>query len=102
VHSIRAVHAKFRYLIHEAARFGVVGLAGLVVTDGGANLLHYQVGMGKITSTAIAILASIPVTFAGSRYWTFRHRERQIGQMPAAAPLHQAGERASSSIGPRS
>jgi putative flippase GtrA len=74
--SLLALYARFRQLIHEAGRFGVVGLAGLVVTDGGANLLTYRAGLNSVAATAIAAVAATAVTFAGSRYWTFRHRER--------------------------
>jgi putative flippase GtrA len=63
-------------VIFEGARFGVVGLAGLVVTAGGANLLRYQAGMGRLSAAAVAAVAATGVTFAGSRYWTYRHRER--------------------------
>lgn len=73
---IRARYARFRQLIHEAGRFGVVGLAGLAVTDGGANLLTYRAHLNSVAATAIAIVAATVVTFLGSRYWTFRDRER--------------------------
>jgi putative flippase GtrA len=73
---MRALYARFRQLIHEVGRFGVVGLVGLVVTDGGANLLTYRAGMNSVAATAIATVVATAVTFVGSRYWTFRHRER--------------------------
>jgi putative flippase GtrA len=73
---IRALYARFRQLIHEAGRFGVVGLAGLAVTDGGANLLTYRAHLNSVAATAVAIVAATAVTFLGSRYWTFRDRER--------------------------
>ncbi|HUY44733.1 MAG TPA: GtrA family protein [Streptosporangiaceae bacterium] len=74
--SVCVLYARFRHLIHEGARFGVVGLVGFVVTGGGANLLRYQAGMGRLSSTAIAIVVATAITFIGSRYWTFRHRDR--------------------------
>ncbi len=73
---MRALYARFRQLIHEVGRFGVVGLGGLVVTDGGANLLTYRAGMNSVAATAIATVVATALTFVGSRYWTFRHRER--------------------------
>lgn len=74
--AFRELYARFRQLIHEGARFGVVGLAGLTVTAGGANLLHYRAGMDRLSATAAALVVATAVTFAGSRYWTFRDRER--------------------------
>jgi len=67
---VRALYARFRSLIHEGARFGVVGLIGLVVTDGVANLLRYQAGLDRLGSFAIASVIATGVTFVGSRYWT--------------------------------
>jgi putative flippase GtrA len=67
---------RYRDLVHEAARFCVVGGLGVVVTDGGANLLREAAGLGWLTATVIATVAGIVVTYLGSRYWTFRHRAR--------------------------
>jgi putative flippase GtrA len=74
--TIRQLYADFRGLIHEAARFSVVGFSGLVLTDVGANLLHYHAQMGRLSSVAIASTVSIALAFLGCRYWTYRHRER--------------------------
>jgi putative flippase GtrA len=68
-------YRRFRQLIHEGAKFGVVGGIGFVVTEAGFNLLHYDAGAGLFTANAIATLAATVVTFLGNRYWTFRHRE---------------------------
>ena len=73
---MRRFYDRFRDLINEAARFAVVGLAGVVITDGGANLLRYGAGLDRFTAVAIATLAAVAVSFVASRYWTFRHRER--------------------------
>lgn len=106
-----AQYARFRQLIGEGARFGVVGLLGLAITDGGANLLRYQAGLDRLSSVAIAIVIGTAVTFAANRYWVFPHRERTglgresalffgvngvgvaISEMPVALtyPLHLNG-----------
>jgi putative flippase GtrA len=70
------MYNKLRDWLLEVTRFCSVGLVGLAVTDIGANLLHYQGRMGKLASVAIASMAATAITFLGSRYWTFRHRER--------------------------
>ena len=73
--SVRGLYQRFRHLIHEGARFGVVGGIGFLVTDGGTNLLQSPLG-GWLKANVIATLAGMSVTYIGSRYWTFRHRER--------------------------
>jgi putative flippase GtrA len=76
VNSVRGLYERFRHLIHEGARFGVVGGIGFVVTDGGTNLLESSFHMGWLKANVIATVAAMMVTYLGSRYWTFRHRER--------------------------
>ena len=75
MNSVRGVYERFRQLIHEGARFGVVGGIGFVITDGGTNLLLSPLH-GWLKANVIATLAAMIVTYLGSRYWTFRHRER--------------------------
>lgn len=75
-YGMRRFYGRFRELINEAARFAVVGLAGVVITDGGANLLRYGAGLDRFTAVAIATLAAVAISFVASRYWTFRHRAR--------------------------
>jgi putative flippase GtrA len=72
---VRALYGRFQRLIHEAAKFGVVGAIAFVVTTVGTNLLHFQVGLGPLTSNVIATIVATFVSYGGNRYWTFRHRE---------------------------
>jgi putative flippase GtrA len=69
------LYQRFRHLIHEGAKFGVVGGIGFLVTDGGTNLLQPPLH-GWLKANVIATAAATIVTYLGSRYWTFRHRER--------------------------
>jgi len=71
------LHPRFRHLIHEGAKFGVVGLAGVVIVLVGADILRYDVGLGKYASVTIATVAATVATFVGNRHWTFRRRERR-------------------------
>lgn len=73
---VRGLYLRFRQLIHEAAKFGVVGVFGLLVTNGVYALMHEEIGLGIITSTTIATIVATTITFVGNRYWSFRHRER--------------------------
>lgn len=70
-------YSRFRSLVHEAAKFGVVGIAGLVVTDGVYFFLHSRsIGTGPITATTIATILATVVTYLGNRYWSFSYRQR--------------------------
>jgi putative flippase GtrA len=75
VNSVRGLYERFRHLIHEGAKFGAVGGIGFIVTDGGTNLLQSALH-GWLKANVIATVAGMIVTYLGSRYWTFRHRER--------------------------
>jgi putative flippase GtrA len=72
----RRLYQRFRVLIHEAAKFGVVGLVGFIVSLGGADVLRYGAGVGKYKAVIAATILATVVTFVGNRYWAFRHRER--------------------------
>jgi putative flippase GtrA len=72
----RGLYERFRHLIHEVAKFGVVGVVAFLVTEVGTNLLYLQAGLGPLTSNVIATVVATCVSFGGNRYWTFRHRDR--------------------------
>jgi putative flippase GtrA len=72
---VSTLYQRFRLLIHEGAKFGVVGLTGSIVTLGGADILTFDVGVNRYASLTIATIVATFVTFVGNRYWTFRHRE---------------------------
>jgi putative flippase GtrA len=72
----RRLYERFGQLIHEVAKFGVVGVIAFLVTEIGTNLLHFQADLGPLTSNVIATAVATCVSFAGNRYWTFRHRDR--------------------------
>jgi putative flippase GtrA len=69
------LYQRFRHLIHEFAKFGVVGGIGFLVTEGVFNLLISE-RQATFTANAVATLVAAAVTFVGNRHWTFRHRER--------------------------
>ena len=75
MNSVRGLYERFRQLIHEGAKFGVVGGIGFLVTEVGTNLLQSPLH-GWLKANVIATLTATMVTYLGSRYWTFRHRER--------------------------
>ncbi len=72
---LRAVYVRFRQIIHEFAKFGVIGLIGLIITNVGYDLLHSH-GVGPVTATTVATIIATIVAYIGNRYWSFAHRER--------------------------
>jgi putative flippase GtrA len=69
------IYERFRQQIHEGAKFGIVGLAGVVVVLVGADALHFDLGLGKFTALTVATVVATVLTFLGNRYWSFRHRQ---------------------------
>jgi len=72
----RGLYERFRLLVHEAAKFGTVGVFAFLTATIGTNLLHFRAGLGPLTANVIATVAGTFVAFFGNRYWTFRHRGR--------------------------
>ena len=72
---LRDLYARFRVLIHEVAKFGVVGVLAFFITIGGANVLRYGAGLGPLTSVTIATCLATVFAFLGNKLWAFRHRK---------------------------
>lgn len=72
-----------RTLLPQLARFGTVGLVGLVVDVALFNLLRVTVlapeliAEGPIIAKVISTSVAIAVNWLGSRYWTFRLERRR-------------------------
>lgn len=77
VRLIADLYPRIRHLVPELVKFGVVGGTGTVIDLGGAAVLHSAYHQGPLKAKAISIAAATVVTYVGSRYWTFRHRENQ-------------------------
>lgn len=77
---LMATYDRFRGLIHEIAKFGIVGLLALVVDVGLFNLLRFY-GSGwlvdkPLTAKVISVCAATTFAYFGNRFWTFRDRSR--------------------------
>ena len=70
---IRDVYLRFRTLIHEVGKFGIVGICSTILTFGIQNALYGHVG----PTTQVIIANAIATVFAylGNRYWAFKHRK---------------------------
>ncbi len=70
----RRLYERFSMLIHEVAKFGIVGGIAFLVTEIGTNVLHFDLHLGPITANVIATVVATFVSYLGNRFWTFRHR----------------------------
>ena len=83
------LYRQVEHLVHEVAKFGLVGLLGMVVDlpiynwlvfdnplvvfgTHGDGMLHDRPVTAKFISVTVATVA----TYLGNRHWTWRHRER--------------------------
>ena len=68
----RAQYERFRQLIDEFAKFAVIGVAGVFITNAVYDLLYIHLGLGPVTSTTIATIVATIASYLGNRYWSFR------------------------------
>jgi putative flippase GtrA len=79
VNVIPALYRRFAQLVHEVAKFGVVGLLAFVVDVGLFNVLRGDGGPlhnKVITAKAISTAAAATFAYFANRHWTWRHRAR--------------------------
>jgi putative flippase GtrA len=72
----RVLPAGARAVLPELVKFGVVGASAVLMSGAAVSLLPRSAGVAPLASAAIAALLAMAVSFAGNRYWTFRHRNR--------------------------
>ena len=76
---VRSLYVRFEHLLHEIAKFGIVGLVGFVIDFGLFNALSMPAGpLAHKVLTSKAISTTVATTFAyfANRHWTWRDRSR--------------------------
>lgn len=71
----RRLYERFSQLIHEAAKFGVVGFVAFVVNLVLSDWMHFGLGMGPVSAAIAGAAVATVVSYVGNRNWSFRHRE---------------------------
>ena len=71
---IRGQYARFRVLIHEVAKFGIVGGLAFVLTIILVNVFHSGAGLGPLSAATLANVLATVFAFVGNKFWAFRHR----------------------------
>lgn len=75
---VAALRERFGHLVHELAKFGVVGAIAYVVDITTFNALRAGVMSDRpLTAKVISTVLATTVAFFGNRQWTFKHRARQ-------------------------
>ena len=71
---LRRIYQRFRDLIHEMGKFGIVGGVAYVID----TVLFALLLIVMVTYPAKIIAATVAATvaFLGNRFWTWRHRAR--------------------------
>ena len=68
------LYDRFRDLVHEMGKFGVVGAVAYVIDT--ALLILLRESMHPLAAKTIAAIIATTVAFVGNRFWTWRHRAR--------------------------
>jgi putative flippase GtrA len=73
---VRHLYATFEHLIHEIAKFGIVGAAAFALTIGLSNGFHFGANFGPLTSFGLATAISAVLSYFANRHWTWRHKDQ--------------------------
>jgi len=66
---------RLRRTAGEFAKFAVVGVSGVLITNVAYRQLSVH-GLGPVTSATLATVVAAVGTYLGNRYWSFRARQR--------------------------
>ncbi len=73
--SARRLYRRFRQIIHEGAKFGIIGIIGVFVNNAIYHVLVTH-GIGQVTSSTVGFVVTAVMSYLGNRYWSFNKRER--------------------------
>ena len=72
---VRHLYATFEHLIHEIAKFGVIGAVAFVFTIVLSNTFHFGAKLGPLTSFGLATAIAAVASYFANRHWTWRHKD---------------------------
>ncbi|MEU2752237.1 GtrA family protein [Streptomyces collinus] len=68
--------SRLRRLVHEVAKFGAVGGAGVLVNLVVFNLVRHTTDLQVVRASVIATVVAIVFNYVGFRYFTYRDRDK--------------------------
>ncbi|MEW1718698.1 GtrA family protein [Streptomyces sp. NPDC093109] len=71
-----ALRVRLDRLVREAAKFGAVGGAGLLVNLLVFNLVRHTTGLPVVRASVLATVVAIAFNYVGFRYFTYRDRDK--------------------------
>jgi putative flippase GtrA len=74
---VKTLYLRIEHLVHEVAKFGLVGAIALVVNFSVFNLLRAGLDLQPIRSKVAATVIATVVAYLGNRHWTYADRDRQ-------------------------
>jgi putative flippase GtrA len=69
------LYDEFGHLLHEIAKFGVVGAVGFAFTIALSNLFRFGANLGPITSYGLATIIAALLSYFANRHWTWSHKD---------------------------
>jgi putative flippase GtrA len=72
---IRHLYATFGHLLHEIAKFGVIGAVAFAATVALSNGLRFGAHLGPLTSFGVATVITAIGSYFANRHWTWKHME---------------------------
>jgi putative flippase GtrA len=71
---IEGLYERWRHLVHEMAKFGIVGAFNTALDFGIFNLLYLGLGWPALGANSASVAIAATSSFFMNRHWTFRHR----------------------------
>jgi putative flippase GtrA len=73
---LTGLYQRWRHLVHELAKFGIVGAFNTVLDFGLANLLHLGLHWPSLAAKTASVAVAATSSYFMNRHWTFRHRAK--------------------------
>ncbi len=74
--AVMSLYRRWRMLVHELTKFGIVGVVNTGLDFGLANALHVGLHTNQYLAKTVSVTIAATSSYFMNRYWTFRHRAR--------------------------